>query len=218
MKNGGLALKCEILHSKACMITLKAQKNLVIRGSISNFINPISIKGILGMQATLYKQDGTAEAIATSMSLNDFKAADVDVVLEPSSKIIGSQGNNLAIKITPRTKLTAVGSSQRLVLAATIPPYFENAGQELMIAASRPDPCTVNIGKLLSCRFSRTRLLRIEFEYIMQKNMLQEILFTVGNFNNPITESMGGFAIEILDEEEYLIAQTTEDLMMTGID
>lgn len=170
------------------------------------------------MQATLYKQDGTAEAIATSMSLNDFKAADVDVVLEPSSKIIGSQGNNLAIKITPRTKLTAVGSSQRLVLAATIPPYFENAGQELMIAASRPDPCTVNIGKLLSCRFSRTRLLRIEFEYIMQKNMLQEILFTVGNFNNPITESMGGFAIEILDEEEYLIAQTTEDLMMTGID
>lgn len=143
------------------------------------------------------------------MSLNDFEAADVGVVLEPSSKIIGSQGNNLAIKVTPRTKLTAVGSSQRLILIATIPPYFENAAQELMFAASSPDPCTVNIGKLLSCSFSRTRLLRIEFEYLVQKNMLTEVLFTVGNFNNPITESMGGFAVELLDEEEYLIARTS---------
>ena len=55
MKNGGRAKKCEITNSKEGKIVLIAQQHSVIRGTISNFINPISIQGISPLTATLYR-------------------------------------------------------------------------------------------------------------------------------------------------------------------
>lgn len=51
-------------------------------------------------------------------------------------------------------------------------------------------------------------MLTIKFEYPDVADVLKEAVFTVGNFNNPITESTGGFEVEILDAEEYLISHT----------
>ena len=51
-------------------------------------------------------------------------------------------------------------------------------------------------------------MLTIAFEYPDVADVLKEVVFTIGNFNNPITESTGGFEVEMLDAEEYLIART----------
>lgn len=75
MKNGGHAKKCEILDKRACRITLGAQRHLVIRGSISNFINPVSIAGISPITATLYesarnRNEVDVAAVTSALSLS----------------------------------------------------------------------------------------------------------------------------------------------------
>lgn len=96
-------------------------------------------------------------------------------------------------------------------MVATIPPYFAAAGQsnsQKLITTAKPDPCHSTIGTV-RCKFSsRLSVLTIKFEYPDVADVLKEAVFTVGNFNNPITESTGGFEVEILDAEEYLISHT----------
>ena len=96
-------------------------------------------------------------------------------------------------------------------MVATIPPYFATAGRsnpQKLIATAKPDPCRSTIGTV-RCKFSaRLSVLTIAFEYPDVADVLKEAVFTIGNFNNPITESTGGFEVEMLDAEEYLIAHT----------
>ena len=106
-------------------------------------------------------------------------------------------------------------------MVATIPPYFATAGRsnpQNLITTAKPDPCRSTIGTV-RCKFSgRLSVLTIAFEYPDVADVLKEAVFTIGNFNNPITESTGGFEVEMLDAEEYLIAHTKSDLFLTGID
>lgn len=51
----------------------------------------------------------------------------------------------------------------------------------------------------------------------MPKPSKDTLKFSVGNFKNPITESHGGFRVTVVDDEEYPIARTTADVVLSGI-
>ena len=89
VQNGGKALDCKILTEKKARITLGGQRNLVIKGSISNFINPLSIKQVSGIQATFFKSTNIKEAIATGLTISAFKPSTLQVQLTSSSKVVG---------------------------------------------------------------------------------------------------------------------------------
>ena len=54
LRNGGAATSCEILNSREAKLTLAAQKNRVIHGSIGNFLNPASAKNVDDIVIRLY--------------------------------------------------------------------------------------------------------------------------------------------------------------------
>ena len=106
IQNGGQALACKVITEKKCRITLGSQQNLVIKGMISNFINPLSIKQVSGIQATLFKSTNEKEAIASGLTLSIFQPSILQVQLSSSSKVVGLQNVVLAVEVTPWTYFT----------------------------------------------------------------------------------------------------------------
>lgn len=90
-------LDCEILTSKEAIITFQAQSNLVIQGSVSNFINPSSIKQIFNIQASLYNKRKHLLIQDSSLALRSFVPANLKVELISSSPIIGDKMLTLTV-------------------------------------------------------------------------------------------------------------------------
>lgn len=59
--------------------------------------------------------------------------------------------------------------------------------------------------------------MQIEFDQKDVQDRSQEIEFRIGNFKNPITESMGGFSLQITDAEEYTITRSLNDVTISGM-
>lgn len=74
MFNGGKALDCSLLSEKEAVIRLKAQRNLIIYGEISNFINPISNTPIENMEAILYDRRDQPKVQSVSLVLTGITA------------------------------------------------------------------------------------------------------------------------------------------------
>lgn len=164
----------------------------MLRGSISNFKNPHSIKQIYNINAKIYTAEGVLKISASSMYLKNFKAAQLDVVLSSSSRVVGDKAQELTISVTPATMMTAVG-----YLVVTIPQYYEGASQDAMIDSTSPQPCKSDIAFIDSCKFStRLGLLTIAYHFKDNQPRTEKTDFIVGTFKNPIITEMGGFYIE----------------------
>ena len=59
--------------------------------------------------------------------------------------------------------------------------------------------------------------MQIEFDQKDVQDRSQEIEFHIGNFKNPITESMGGFSLQITDADEYAITRSLNDVTISGM-
>jgi hypothetical protein len=121
----------------------------VIRGSISNFINPISVNEITALRGDMYKANGALDQVAASLRLSLFRPSAAQVTLSSSSKVIGSAENVLSVKVKPASRL-----DKENLLLLDIPEYYAFAGEDFMISERSPTPCTVSIGTLHSCKFS----------------------------------------------------------------
>jgi len=179
-----------------------AQNNLVLRGTISNFINPDSIKQIFNINAKIYTKVGVLKIQDSSLYLKSFKAATLQVELASSSRILGDTGQLLKVSVTPATVLTAEG-----FIILNVPEYYEGAGQDSMIDSSNPQPCKSQQAVISSCKFSsRLGILTIQYNFRDGNPRSETTDFEIGTFKNPIVSDMGGFGMEQLDAEEYLIA------------
>ena len=164
------------------------------------------------IKARLYSSDNELLVQDMSLTLLQFKASNLPVELTSSSNVVGEKGNVLTISIQPESEMSAVG-----FVILHIPEYYPDAGLDMMIDASDPDPCSSQQATIVSCKFS-TRLSQLEIYYRFKDNAPSTSLteFKVGQFNNPIETSKGGFFLETLDKEEYLVAETDE-LFLSGI-
>ena len=117
----------------------------------------------------------------------------------------------LAVEVNTSTYFT-----KEATMVLSVPEYYPGANQNLMFQATSLDPCTVSGAELVSCRWRR-RQQQIKITFRTPKPSKDTITFSVGNFKNPITESHGGFGVVVVDDEEYPIAKTTADVVLSGI-
>lgn len=101
VSNGGEATKCEIITESRAKVTFAAMDNLVLHGTISNFVNPHSVKPVAGLQARLYSKFNTLKVMASSLSLNTIEVSSMDVELSSSSNLVGAKGQTLKMQIDP---------------------------------------------------------------------------------------------------------------------
>ena len=59
--------------------------------------------------------------------------------------------------------------------------------------------------------------MQINYEFIDGNDRGGEITFTVSKFNNPIIDDMTGFHIETLDDEDYSVGETKQDITISGV-
>jgi len=213
VSNGGKAKKCEIISKSQAKITFSAQSNLVLHGTVSAFMNPHSIKGIAGIQASLYSKRAKLKVLASSLSLNTLIPSSMTVKLASSSKLVGAKGQTLTIQIDPWARLTASG-----FVVLSMPDYYQGANNDFMIASRKPTPCGCDRGRVLGCAFSsRQKQLTIRYQFSDGQDYGGVVKFTVGQFSNPVVDRLGGFKVELLDAEEYTVAETESSVAMLGI-
>ena len=148
MFNGGKVKKCEILSERRAKVTLAAQENLVLHGSVPNFVNPHSLRGVVGFEVRLYSRTNKLKAYANSLGLNTMEPSSMDVTLSSSSRKVGARDQTLTIRIDPWARLTASG-----YVLLTMPDYYQGATNDYMIGSRGPE-CGCSRGRVLSCTFS----------------------------------------------------------------
>ena len=209
----GTVLRCEILSEQQAMVVFDAQQNLVLRGSISNFINPDSVNALNGIGAQLFTRRDELKVIASQITIQDFYPQSAEVHLTSSSAVVGDERLQLYIRVIPDTSLSHKG-----FMVLNVPDYYEDAGQDYFFSQKNPEPCTFSKGEILSCKFSQRQMqLVIEYEFNPKFELHGEANFTASYFRNPVTETQGGFHLEILDEDEMLVATSDTNVYMEGI-
>jgi hypothetical protein len=212
--NRGSALECFILSHKQAQITLGKQSYLTLAGKISGFKNPHSTKPIEDFLCSLYTREHQEKFNSGSVTIASFTPSFVDVELSSSSNVIGKKDNELQIKVTPYTTLTAAG-----LVILKVPEYYQEAGMDYMFSGIMIEDCLNSLGGINRCQFSpRNMQLEIEYFFTSGKDMSEQVIFTVPTFNNPVINEMHGFNLEILDKDEYLISKTIFEIVISGID
>ena len=147
MFNDGEALKCEILGARTAKITLAAQRNQILHGTIGNFLNPHSIKKIAGMSCSLFTRRDVPKIVSTGLEIDTFTPSIIDAKLSSTSAVVGATSQTLKISLDPRTKITWKG-----IITLRTPEYYKDA-RDYMFGDSDVRPCTSDKGTVKECRF-----------------------------------------------------------------
>lgn len=147
MFNDGEALKCQILGARTAKVTLAAQKNLILHGTIGNFLNPHSIKKIAGMTCSLYSRKGVAKIVSSGLEIDTFTPSKIDAKLSSTSNVVGATGQTLKITLDPTTKITWKG-----IITLRTPEYYKDA-RDYMFGDADVRPCTSDKGTVKECKF-----------------------------------------------------------------
>lgn len=212
MVTGEEPSSCEILSAKEAKITFKAQNNLVLEGNITNFVNPSSIKQMNYLHIGLYSKRRVLLLQDANLSLKSFVPASCKVTLSSSSNVIGDKDQLIKITIEPTTEMKATG-----IVVLTVPEYYIGAGQDALITAPRPEPCSSKDALISTCKFNtRRRQLTIGYQFKNGEDRTEPSTFEVGQFNNPIVQDQDGFFVEIMDDFEFTVA-LSDSLVLSGI-
>ena len=132
-------LGCEIASSNIARVTLGSQQNLLVSGTITQFVNPFQTKAIEGMVATLFDARGERKLQSKSLSINTFTPADMGVTLTSSSPVVGATECTLYVTVYTWTVIPKTG-----LLVVHLPDYYKDAGSDFMV---EPDlePCELEI-------------------------------------------------------------------------
>lgn len=184
----------------------------VIRGYVTNFINPPSTRGMSNAKVTLFQSNGSARLTSFFGSLTNIRSSTITVSLNTSSKTIGDKASILQIEIQPSTVMTAAG---RVVL--NLPQYYERAGSDQMIPTSSP-ACSAEQADVTSCFFNvATRVLTLNYSFRDGQQKRNRQRFEIRQFKNPVSSTpKSGFTAQTTDEQGFIIG-TSGDLTLSGI-
>eukprot|EP00347_Sterkiella_histriomuscorum_P010553 403375847 len=209
---------CTILNSTAARLTFTTSGSWSsLEGSISNFINPDSVRTISGIQLTIYQGSTTTiKASTQAASLSNFQPATLTAVFASSSVVVGQNNVQLIVTVTPTTLLKARG----LVIIG-IPSYYTNSGSNYMIGSNTPTCSGDMTSKTItvnSCTFSGASLqLTVSYTISDLADTTTALKITISSFKNPIsTQAKSGFTVLTQDSNGFLIEQSNT-LSLSGI-
>lgn len=177
-----------------------------IKGSVSKFSNPPSIRPQTNIQITLYDSNNEARLITYIGDLTSFEPGGLEISLSSSSNIIGDNNAVLNLGVVPETFLVAAGT-----IVVNFPQYYKDAGSDQMISVTTPS-CSADGVTINECLFnSASRSLTITYEMNSGSAFAGLKTFQIRNFKNPVnSEEKRGFSAITTDEFSYTVGESGE--------